>query len=103
MTLQKIKYEHIKFYIILVTLFAVNGSIAQWTSQNPLPQDKLLSSVFFTDANTGYAVGDSGTILKTYNGGIFWTASPEDMPARRGLQPHSEECDETTWFISPRF
>ncbi|MDP2194219.1 MAG: T9SS type A sorting domain-containing protein, partial [Alphaproteobacteria bacterium] len=28
-----------------------------------------LNSVFFTDANTGYIVGENGTILKTTNGG----------------------------------
>ncbi|MEI7727752.1 MAG: T9SS type A sorting domain-containing protein, partial [Bacteroidota bacterium] len=32
-----------------------------------------LYSVFFPDANNGYAVGDSGTILKTTNGGTTWT------------------------------
>ena len=33
-----------------------------------------LNSVFFPDANTGYVVGDYGTILKTTNGGGFPTA-----------------------------
>jgi photosystem II stability/assembly factor-like uncharacterized protein len=32
-----------------------------------------LNSVYFTDANTGYTVGYSGTILKTINGGATWT------------------------------
>lgn len=31
-----------------------------------------LASIYFTDASTGYAVGDSGTILKTTNGGTNW-------------------------------
>jgi len=29
-------------------------------------------SVYFTDANTGFAVGQSGTIIKTNNGGTTW-------------------------------
>src|SRR5207244_3066429 len=33
-----------------------------------------LRSVFFTDANTGWAVGGSGTILATTNGGNTWVA-----------------------------
>jgi photosystem II stability/assembly factor-like uncharacterized protein len=33
-----------------------------------------LSSVYFTDTNTGWAVGDSGTILCTSNGGLNWNA-----------------------------
>jgi photosystem II stability/assembly factor-like uncharacterized protein len=63
-----------KLYILLFALFMVNGAIGQWFWQNPLPQGNLLSSVFFTDANTGYAVGYDGTILKTTNGGTDWTA-----------------------------
>jgi len=33
-----------------------------------------LSSIFFTDANTGYAVGYSGIIIKTNDAGNTWTA-----------------------------
>jgi len=32
-----------------------------------------LSSLYFTDANTGYAVGKGGTIVKTTNGGGAWS------------------------------
>ena len=45
---------------------------AQWTWQNPLPQGNTLLSVFFTGANTGYAVGHFGTILKTTDRGKPW-------------------------------
>lgn len=38
----------------------------QFTSDDPIP------SIYFTDANTGYAVGISGMILKTTNGGTTW-------------------------------
>ena len=31
-----------------------------------------INSIFFTDQNTGYAVGDQGTILKTIDGGTNW-------------------------------
>ena len=31
-----------------------------------------LKSVYFTDANTGYAVGESGLILKTIDAGANW-------------------------------
>ena len=44
-------------------------AFAQWTIQNPLPTINPLNSVYFPDANTGYVVGDHGTILKTTNGG----------------------------------
>ncbi len=45
-----------------------------WTWQNPLPKGNPLRDVFFVDAQTGWAVGDYGTILKTQNGGATWTA-----------------------------
>jgi photosystem II stability/assembly factor-like uncharacterized protein len=60
-----------KFYILLVAVFVVNGAMGQWIPQNS-GTTKTLHSVYFTDANTGYAVGDSGTILKTTNGGTNW-------------------------------
>jgi hypothetical protein len=34
---------------------------------------RMLNGVSFTDPNTGTVVGDSGTILRTTNGGALWT------------------------------
>ena len=44
----------------------------RWTWQNPLPQGNSLSKIFFANANTGYAVGDRGTIIKTNDKGANW-------------------------------
>jgi len=60
-------------YLLIVGLFLVNGALAQWTWQNPLPQGNRLSSIQFTDLSTGYAAGDAGTVVKTINGGTDWT------------------------------
>jgi photosystem II stability/assembly factor-like uncharacterized protein len=35
-----------------------------------------LNSLFFQDANTGYAVGGASTVVKTTNGGTSWTSKP---------------------------
>ena len=43
-----------------------------WTWQNPLPQGNGLLDIFFVDAQTGWAVGATGTILKTTDGGSNW-------------------------------
>lgn len=59
----------LSFALVLIEL----NSFAQWEFQNPLPTGSSLNSVFFTDANTGYAVGDFGIIIKTLDGGINWT------------------------------
>jgi photosystem II stability/assembly factor-like uncharacterized protein len=60
-----------KFYLILIALLIVNGAMAQWFPQNSGTINNL-NSVFFTDASTGYAVGDSGIILRTIDGGAIW-------------------------------
>ena len=65
-----------KFYLALILCVISVSSFAQWTWQNPLPQGNTLNSVIFTDANTGYAVGESGTIIKTIDGGLNWTVLP---------------------------
>ena len=49
-----------------------NGG-ATWTVQANGLANKFLYAVDFADANNGYAVGDSGSILKTTNSGTSWT------------------------------
>jgi len=60
-----------KLYFILLAILLAGNSSAEWFPQNS-GTTNTLRSVYFTDVNTGYAVGDSGTILKTINGGINW-------------------------------
>jgi len=63
-------------YLICVALILIQfTTLAQegWFLQNPLPQGNTLYSVYFTDSNTGWAVGDFGAILKTTDGGTSWT------------------------------
>lgn len=45
---------------------------AQWILQNS-ETTAILNSVFFTDIDTGFAVGSNGVILRTLNGGNNWT------------------------------
>jgi photosystem II stability/assembly factor-like uncharacterized protein/subtilisin-like proprotein convertase family protein len=45
--------------------------IPNWIKQASPPRN-FLSSVYFTDARTGYVVGITGTILKTTNTGTTW-------------------------------
>jgi len=44
-----------------------------WTPLNPAVMNGL-SSVYFTDDNNGYAVGNRGTAIRTTDGGANWTA-----------------------------
>jgi photosystem II stability/assembly factor-like uncharacterized protein len=45
---------------------------ATWQKQS-IPIIGVLNSVYFTDDNTGYAVGAAGAALKTTDGGATWT------------------------------
>ncbi len=40
--------------------------------QNPLPQGNNLNDMFVFDENTAIAVGRTGTIIKTIDGGVSW-------------------------------
>jgi len=62
------------FFLLFVVFFInINHSPAQnWRWQNPLPQGSALRSIVFPDANTGYAVGNDGAIIKTTDGGASW-------------------------------
>lgn len=45
---------------------------SQWVWQNPLSQGNGLFGLSFTDANNGTAVGLSGSIVRTTDGGRHW-------------------------------
>jgi len=60
----------------IISLWIIMGCIvslhAQWHFHNPLPQGNTLRDVYFFDLQTGLAVGDGGTIMKTSDGGMSW-------------------------------
>ncbi|MBC8319882.1 MAG: T9SS type A sorting domain-containing protein [Bacteroidetes bacterium] len=66
-----------KSHLLLFTFVLIGFKcFAQWEPQNS-GTTKRLKDVFFTNVDTGYAVGnndtgDGGIILKTTNGGIDW-------------------------------
>jgi photosystem II stability/assembly factor-like uncharacterized protein len=57
--------------IIIMNCSLINNSISQWVIQNS-GTEKHIRSVSFIDSLKGWAVGDSGTILYTNNGGVNW-------------------------------
>jgi len=62
----------IKLLFLILLLFVKTILFSQWTNQN-IGVVPALWGVFFTDYNTGYAVGSNGTIIKTTNGGQNWS------------------------------
>src|SRR5690554_6926914 len=76
-----------KFTIFLFLSFFASAAFGQWVWQNPLPQGNTLQEVYFipevpsdgSGGDVGYAVGFSGTILKTTDGGISWVIQPVEI------------------------
>ncbi len=58
-------------HLLTLNLFAQSG----WFNLNS-PTTSDLYSLVFIDANTGYAAGDHGTIIKTTDGGGNWLILP---------------------------
>lgn len=50
-----------------------------WTPISGLPVMEPLKTVKFIDLSTGWAAGESGTILKTTDGGINWSAQTSNV------------------------
>ena len=57
--------------VLILTATFLGGAAETWTVQTSGTKANL-TSISCTDANTCYAVGDSGVILKTTNGGTAW-------------------------------
>jgi photosystem II stability/assembly factor-like uncharacterized protein len=51
-----------------------------WTDQEALTPSggSQLNAIDFSDFDNGYAVGDSGAIIRTTDGGETWTDDPDD-------------------------
>jgi photosystem II stability/assembly factor-like uncharacterized protein len=62
-----------KIIIGLVLFFAVSvSSYGNWTQLNS-GTENTLNEIFFPTENTGFAVGEKGTMLKTVDGGNSWS------------------------------
>jgi len=65
--------RHFRSVLIPAVLFLLPGyASAGWVQQASGTTNHLLSVQFPVDAQTGYAVGHNGTIVKTTDGGVNW-------------------------------
>ena len=61
------------FTLLIVVLFAtISYAQMGWHTQNS-GTTKFLLDVYFVDQITGWACGQTGTILRTTDGGVIWT------------------------------
>jgi photosystem II stability/assembly factor-like uncharacterized protein len=62
-----------KFLFTFHLFFFCLLGFGQWVWENPIPQGNSLTCIKFFNADTGFAIGDNGTILKTVDAGYHWS------------------------------
>ena len=62
------KNSIVLIFLLTSSLYSQGG----WFYQNPYPTGNKLNSIDYINSNTGTAVGDLGTILRTTDGGATW-------------------------------
>lgn len=70
--LRNLIFKTVIFLLLVCSYSFLNAQCLTSTWQKPLPQGSTLTSIYFTDDETGYVCGDNGTIIKTYDGGQSW-------------------------------
>lgn len=70
-----------KTFFLLIAFFVINNAIGQWATLNT-GTSKSLNDIYFVNSNIGYAVGDSGVIIKTTNGGVNWIIQNSNVLAK---------------------
>ena len=79
-----------------------------WVRQVPPPIAGVLNSVYFFDANTGFAIGRQGMyynscIIKTTNGGVNWTEVIVSTSAENELSGQYWFNSSTGWICGKNF
>ena len=59
--------------VFSVILFNINAQNFNWTEQNS-GTSEWFNDIYFVDNQTGWAVGEKGTIVATIDGGETWTS-----------------------------
>jgi photosystem II stability/assembly factor-like uncharacterized protein len=84
--IRSVPYRHVRLALVsaalaaaLVALPAVAHAAITWAAQGPVTDGTMLSSVVFTDASHGWAVGDLGAIVHTSDGGATWNGQDSGL------------------------
>jgi photosystem II stability/assembly factor-like uncharacterized protein len=65
--------------LLFALTLSTTARAGEWTWQHPTPQGNTLSRVRFSGEGAGYAVGEFGTIMVTYDGGLSWDLQYEGV------------------------
>ena len=70
--MKKVVFTIVLFILLFISHYSLVIAQSGWFWQNPLPQGNDLLSISFINQNTGYAVGNFGTVIKTTDMGETW-------------------------------
>ncbi len=90
-TVPSVNFKSVSSFNNDVWISAGNGKVYKTLKSNApvnpieLGITKSLNAITFVSETNGFVCGDSGTILKTVNGGSNWTASSTGIPANVDL------------------
>lgn len=93
-----IKFKDImkNFYSsLLFILIGMNSAFAQWDVV--LDSVAPLNSIFFSNSNSGYAIGDNGTIYKTVDAGTTWVN--HSFQTNTSLKDIYFPCSDTGYIV----
>jgi photosystem II stability/assembly factor-like uncharacterized protein len=74
------KMRTLKISLLVFTLSISVSAQEGWFWQNPLPQGNTINDIDFFDEYFGLAVGNTGTIIKTSDGGLTWILMESHRP-----------------------
>lgn len=66
------KFSFFIISLILSYTFLFSQTNTGWNWQNPIPTGNNLFAIKFINSNTGIAVGECGTVIRTTDGGSTW-------------------------------
>ncbi|MBS1518093.1 MAG: T9SS type A sorting domain-containing protein [Bacteroidetes bacterium] len=66
------KNNSARILLILLMMISCNLCAQEYWSRKPTPVNQDLQNCFFINGNTGWAAGDSGTVIRTTDGGNNW-------------------------------
>lgn len=80
------KMKKIYFILTIPLLFVCSQCFSQsgWSFINPQPTNMTLNSIKIFDQNNAIAIGYSGTVMRTSDGGLNWS-NPLSTTAATGL------------------
>ncbi len=95
------KFYLLIIFVLVISIFCQKTEISAqnyWISQTS-PVQKKLTKCQFLDSLYGWVIGDSGTVIRTTNGGINWSAQPTGVISSE-LRDISFISRNSGWIIS---